>query len=722
MTSVRSVVKSFSKPTRLATPLFCIDRLDGKIYLHDSQVNCPGDQVVLKKIRNEKIAIPGMILLLVLLAYGLLTPRMGFYWDDWPFAWFLKFFGPAEFIESFRPFRPFLGPIFTVTTALFGGDPFTWQLVGLALRFLLSLEIWYVLRLIWPAQKWDAMWVVLLFTVYPGYQQQWVSLTHVNQEIIPLTWLIASFGVTAYAIRNEHLRKRLTFLALILQAMGLFSTEYFFGLEILRFLFLLAIFAETITVRLDLVKKAASSWLPYFCVWILNATWTYAYHHSGAYNSYDISLFSSTSFSPLAIGNEILTTISLSGFMSWLNTFGIISTIDGSLTRIISLTILFISASVIFIFMLFFSNGTTDQRSTKEDSWGQWAMSIGLVAIFAGRLPSWAAGLPLKLEFDYDRFFISIMFGASLFIVGLATFLLRDGKRKIFILSLLIGLSTAYQFSISNTFRRDTANQQDIFWQIAWRMPVLEKGTVILTNELPIKYVSDLQLTAPLNWMYASSITDRQLPYLLLYIKSRFNSTTLPSLQPGVPIRLQYRTVEFNGSTSDSVVIYKEADGCLRVLDSVYANADTVPGASYFLLNAIPLSNPGQIMADAPPPVLDEKLFGPEPAHGWCYFYEKAELARQQSDWEGVVKLYNQAKKGGFDVSMPVENLPFIEGFAVTGQTDLALQLTDRTLKAQKDLCPAIYSLWDRVLQHPSTYTLNAPEINERIRQGGCKP
>lgn len=28
------------------------------------------------------------------------------------------------------------------------------------------------------------MWVVLLFTVYPGDQQQWVSLTYVNQEII----------------------------------------------------------------------------------------------------------------------------------------------------------------------------------------------------------------------------------------------------------------------------------------------------------------------------------------------------------------------------------------------------------------------------------------------------------------------------------------------------------------------------------------------------------
>jgi len=492
----------------------------------------------------------------------------------------------------------------------------------------------------------------------------------------------------------------------------MFATEYFFGLEILRFFFLLSIFSETLTARKDILRKATTAWLPYFCVWILNAVWTYAYHRSAAYNSYEINILSSPSFSPLAIVNEILTTISLSGFVSWINTFSLISTIDGTVTQIIALGILLGSATVIFILVRFLSNEAVEQHP-KEDSWGRWAMLIGIVTIFAGRLPSWAAGLPLKIEFDYDRFFLSIMFGASLFIVGLAAFLLREGRRKLFILSLLIGLSTAYQFTVSNTFRRDTANLQDIFWQMAWRMPALEKDTVLLTYELPLQYVSDLQLTAPLNWMYASNVTDRQLPYLLLYIKSRFNSTTLPSLQPGEPIYLQYRTVEFNGSTSDSVVIYKDADGCLRVLDSVYANAETVPGASYFLLNAIPLSDPDLIQTQASQPLLDETLFGVEPAHGWCYFYEKAELARQQNDWEQVVKLYDQAQKNGLNVSMAVENLPFIEAFAMTGDTKTAIKLTERTIKEQEILCTALYTLWNRV---------GASDDVETVLKDKCKP
>ncbi len=682
---------------------------------------------MLKKIftndlQKEKLAIPGLILLLVLLAYGLLTPWLGFYWDDWPFAWFLRFLGPAEFIEAFRPYRPFLGPIFAVTTALFGGDPFTWQLVGLAIRFFLSLELWFALRLIWPSQKTNLIWVVLLFTVYPGYQQQWVSLTHVNQELIPLLWLVASFGVTAAALRSERHKKSLTLFALVLQALGLFSTEYFFGLEISRFFFITVLVAETLTARKDVLRKAVSHWLPYFLVWMLNAAWTYAYHHSAAYNSYAINAFSGLSLSPLAIANEILTTISLSGFISWLNTFNIFSTIDGTLTQVISLIVLLFSASAIFIYMQFSQRTAEKSDTVGNDTWGLQAAFIGFVAIFAGRLPSWAAGLPLKLEFDYDRFMLSIMLGASMFIVGLATLILKDGKRKILVLSVLIGLSTAYQFSVSNTFRRDRDNQRAFLWQLAWRMPALEKGTVLLTYELPLKYVSDLQITAPINWIYSPTITDRELPYLLLYVKSRINSSLLPSLQPDTPIEVQYRTVRFSSSTSNSVVIYKDADGCLRVLDPVYANAETVPGASYFLLNAIPLSNPNQIQADAPQPVMDETLFGQEPAHNWCYFYEKAELARQQSDWEQVAKLYNQAQKSDLGASMPVENLPFIEAFAMTGQPEIALKLTDQTLKTQKELCPAVYTLWDRVLQTSSDQTLNASEIDKRIHQSGCKP
>jgi len=58
-------------------------------------------------MRNPKY-IPVLFAVLTVVTYGLLLPFMGFYWDDWPFAWIQNFLGPREFIPAFEPFRPFL--------------------------------------------------------------------------------------------------------------------------------------------------------------------------------------------------------------------------------------------------------------------------------------------------------------------------------------------------------------------------------------------------------------------------------------------------------------------------------------------------------------------------------------------------------------------------------------------------------------------------------------
>lgn len=649
----------------------------------------------INQLLQKPFAIPVALSLLILLAYGLLTPWMGFYWDDLPFAWFLRFFGPAEFIAAFKPFRPLLGYIFAATTAIFGGHPLTWQLLGLLIRLVLGLQAWSLLRRVFPTRERSVLWVVLLFTVYPAYGQQWVALTHINQELIPLIFLLSSFIVTVNLLRSRQNSKPLLALAILLQILGLFSTEYFFGLEILRFFFILVIFAETIFDKKELLKKTFVQWLPYLVIWIINAAWTYSYHQSDAYNSYQIGIASL--LSPLALVNEFITTLSLSGFVSWLGAFNIFSTIDGSITQALAFVILLVTGLVAFAV----TNNKGQEKSSETGlvhhsslATHHWFLIIGIVTIFAGRLPSWAAGLPLKIEFDYDRFFVSIMLGASLFIVGLADWLLKESRVKLVFLSLVIGMSAAYQFTVANTYRRDWANTQDLFWQMAWRMPSLDEGTTILAYDLPLNYLSDHQLMSALNWMYAPDFNGRKLPYALQYLKTRF---TAAEIKADTLIEITYRTTTFSGNTSNSVVIYKEADGCLRVLDSLYNNAETVPGASFYLIDAIPLSNPELILTGAPAPEIEKTLFGNEPSHGWCYFYAKTEIARQLGQWDEVAALYKEAQKAELSPALPVEYLPFIEAFALTGDMDTALKLTERTIKGQPTLCPALNTLWDRV-------------------------
>lgn len=62
------------------------------------------------------------------------------------------------------------------------------------------------------------------------------------------------------------------------------------------------------------------------------------------------------------------------------------------------------------------------------------------------------------------------------------------------------------------------------------------------------------------------------------------------------------------------------------------------PYVSAALLEALPLSNLNQILPTSTR-TLRSDIFGPEPAHDWCYYYQKGDLARQTQDWEQVVDL-----------------------------------------------------------------------------------
>ncbi len=151
----------------------------------------------MKSARFNARSIPLVFAIVTILAYGLLLPLTGFYWDDWPFAWIAKFLGPAEFIPAFRGFRPFLGPIFFVTTSLIPPNPLLWQIFALVIRFLSGLLVWLALNQIWPRHQRQTLIASLLFLVFPGYSQHWVAFTHINQEWIPLLFYLLSFYFTA---------------------------------------------------------------------------------------------------------------------------------------------------------------------------------------------------------------------------------------------------------------------------------------------------------------------------------------------------------------------------------------------------------------------------------------------------------------------------------------------------------------------------------------------
>ena len=625
---------------------------------------------------------------ITLLGYGLLLPLTGFYWDDWPFAWIAKFLGPAEFIPAFMPFRPFLGPIFYATTSLIPPIPLYWQIFALIIRFFIGLSAWWVFKQIFPTRPRFALILALLITVFPGYSQHWVAYTHINQELIPFLFYILSFGFTFKALRAER-PLPYTIIALLLQLCGIFPTEYFFGLEGLRALFLFFFNAGENGAGnfIKRIRSTLKTWLPYLFIWIINALWLVYYYKFGPYNSYEVTAASDVKSANLFI--EVIDTLWKVCFYIWGQILVLISSNIFAPSSLLTLALIFIT----FIALMFFSpllEGKPEHRT--------FALSliiIGLAGILLGRLPSLAAELPLRLQSSFDRLMISMMIGGSFFIAGLIELIFQNSRIRTIAFTALIALGVGQQFFNANIFRRDWEQQKQIYWQLAWRIPALKPNTVLLTNQMPIDYETDLSFTAPINWIYANEITPPNLPYALLYTEKRVGGPTLPSLAPDTDISFPYRTVNFNGSTSQAVVIYMPVNGCLRVLDPSRGDTEIYASLPNSLTHAIPLSDPSRIITNPATAASPTFLFS-EPKHTWCYYFTKAELALQIGDLETVAALEKEAASKGYAPEDLNEWLIFIESHILNNDMDAAQKLSETILKEDPRMRRGVCTVWKR--------------------------
>ncbi len=689
----------------------------------------------MKSIRFTERSIPLFFLIVTVLAYGLLLPLTGFYWDDLPFAWIAKFLGPWEFIPAFAKVRPFLGPIFFVTTSLIPPVPLYWQIFALAVRFLSGLSVWFALKQVWPQLKRQTLMVSLLFLVFPGYSQHWVAFTHINQEWLPFIFYLLSFGFSARALRNSPViaksretattqspeekvasgknapRNDMIF-ALLLLIAGVFPTEYFVSIEPMRFLFIWVIVSEQVSGFRQRFIESMKRWIPYMLIWLANGAWLAYFYTYGGYDSYDVEVVKQP-VNIVRIFSTIGDAIWKAGVYVWVQVLVLTSKTLAAPTTLATLGLI----ALAFILLAFYLR-TLDLSQADTRTFVIPAIVIGLAGVLLGRVPSFAAGLPLTLQASYDRFMVSMMLGGSLFIAGLIELCIRNRSIKTYAFALLIALGIGQQFFNANIFRRDWAKQQEIYWQLAWRIPAMKPNTALITNQMPIDYETDLSFTAPINWIYAPEYQRSDLPYALFYTEKRLGGVSLPSLERNTALSLPIRRVSFHGNTSQALTIYMPQNGCLRVLDPARADQVTYDKQSHFLVDAIPISDLSNILVNsdqtARPP------FSAEPKHTWCYYFAKAELARQQGDWKQVIILIDQAKALGYEPEDPFEWLTYIEAQALTGNIKTARQVSHIAFRQDEALRKGLCELWKRVQAQKLTENGLEADVDQILSDFQC--
>ena len=656
----------------------------------------------LEKVFSIKY-FPLFLLLVCLLTYGILIPFLGFYWDDFPYLWFNHIGGAAGVFRAVADDRPVLGLLYSLTIPLIGENPIHWQIFGLLTHWFCALCVYWLLIGIWPNHKNESALVTLLFLVYPGFSQHWISVIY-SQIFLLLSIYFISHILMIQSIRKPVSYWILTLSSIALSLVSMAAMEYTFGLELLRPVIFWIIMAKnepiiSLGVR---IKSIFLKWLPYLIGLILFGIYRVFFAASVLYS---VRISTDLKNNPIGLLVDFIQSsfnnLYKAGFLAWIKPFLNPAQLDVShLIDRFYLFLIPILFLLLFVFINIFSRvkNTINQTSDRNEiKWAKQAIFLGILSIFLAGIPFFAVRYELILNFPYDRLSLPMILGSALLIYGMLLLLIKHNLIKKIVFCLLISFAIAAQFLFANSYRQDWEDFREFFWQLRWRIPNIEKGTMLLTDKLPLIYYSDNSLSAPLNWLYSPSVETDTMPFIINFTEVRLGNR-VPSLEPNIPIDQYYRIVTFKGNTSQSLVLQYSPPGCLHVLDPLLDNHN--PTLTSQLINAVPLTNFASIK-DVASEAKNQPtfLFGNEPAHNWCYYYEKAALANQFQQWDQVVKLGDVAFTSGGYPDDPIERFPFIESYAHTGDFTRALELSRKTIEISPLYKEMLCRLWDRIFK-----------------------
>ncbi|HAF62768.1 MAG TPA: hypothetical protein DCK95_10655 [Anaerolineaceae bacterium] len=649
--------------------------------------------------QQNKSSVPLILLLFSILAFAPLIPFLGFYWDGWPYLWQYHVFGPAgypEFVASDRPYSAFL---FMIITNLFGTKAIYYHIFTLVCRWLSGWAFWWILEQLWPKKRTFNIYAAILFILYPGFLQQPIALPYAH-HFSHMALFLFSMGAMLASTRDKKKFSWLTILALIAQ-LSIFSLEYFASLEFIRPFLLWITLRNENEDRKGRFKQVLRYWSPYLIILVIFYVWRVFFFSFPTYEPKMLNElnqdFSSGFLSLVSQALKDILTVTY-GAVKGLFNFPKVSEVGYFSTYgywgIMVIACIF---STFVLRLIEPREKNVEEHQSTKDYLEPLLMGI-LALIFAGAI-FWITKLTVRIEFAWDRLTLAYMFGVAVLFASLLFLLFHYPKIRIALTTLFITLTVGFHFLNAMDYKHDWDTFKDFFWQLTWRIPDLEENTIILTTDFPLKYYSDNSLTAPLNWTYDPESDDETLSYVFYFSDVRLKVGRLSALEKDLPVHQWYRSFSFDGNTSDTVVIRYDPPGCLQVLDEKYANAGIIPNLTQLEADQIPLSNLDRIITDSDaqhyPPI---DIIGEEIDHDWCYYYEKADLARQVADWDAIIALKKQAEQAGVAPRNPSEWLPFFEAYIRTENWEQVRNIIQTSLAVEDKYTMGILFTWDRTI------------------------
>jgi hypothetical protein len=653
----------------------------------------------------------GLILLISTLVFLPFAWKLGFYRDDWYMLWSANVRGAASIIDLFSIDRPFMGYTYSLTYSLLGNTPVTWQLYAIALKMLGAAAVYGIMRLVWPEHRPAALAAAILYLIYPGFLGQPNAATKTNQ-LLSLTSVLGSIWLTGMAVKAGRRRVRILLItaSILLMLLNLLLYEYMIGLEVLRvgLLWLVSQQTEPLALR-GRIQRLFRQWWPYLLPGFLFVIWRLFLFKSDRVGADQFSIVQSILADPrsalLQLGLQSILDPLEALILAWFTPFSQYALESKTRTLVYTAALGALAALLVWAGIRFVQRWENRDDEIANGNRPVEVVLLGAVSLYGAIFPVLAVGRDIHYSSGFDKYTLHASPAVAILLAGFIFGFLRSRARQIF-LAVLIFFGVGTHYLNEYHWQRFWEEQKTLWWQLSWRAPGLRDGTTLLIS-LPVDgFQEDYEAWAPAQMIYRPGLESLTIGSQVL------NPDTLWDVWSGVVEERTMRKLVYERDFTKSLLLYLPSDAsCLKVIDS----QDIYMPLKYDnrLTPILKFSNADQIDPTAQPPSLNKDIFGDEPAHTWCYYYQNAERLKQAGDWKAVASMADEAIDMELQPADVAEWLPFYEAYVWRGDESKAERVRNaitENVRVTAYACDALNSQFMRFGQ----------ELQQKLIQSLC--
>jgi hypothetical protein len=598
------------------------------------------------------------------------------YRDDWYYVMDRLIGGPGVFQEMFSIDRPARGPLFEVYFQLFGIQPFPYHMTSFFWRVAGGLAALWLFRQLWPRQRLATFTMALLFVLFPGYLR-WMEGFENQPRILSSFLEPLSIALTLQAIRTTRtIPKIFLWLSSILTGWAYIAlVDFSFGMEVFRLLCVFLLVNRN-QEKLPLIKKsllAVRTWGIAALIPLGFLFWRFFLFHNerpvtdvGLQLSYLVTSPVLTALWWLARLFQSAVNVAI---LAWgaplfqsLFEISLADILIGILMAGVAVLLLWLGSSLIW--------KTQEDVNTSDivpsEKWQSEAIWVGLAGVLAGVLPVIVANRYVNFS-GYSHYALPASLASVMVIVGILS-LIQARNVRFGVACALVLLAVLTHDTASLRVLHEEQVIANFWHQMIWRAPGIKVGTTLVVRYPGINYAEDVDAVAgPANFIFFPEQTN-QIPAVYQLIALPQMDYITKDVLGGGNRSYGYRTHVGEINYNNILVISQPAqNACVHVINADWPRYSEADSDQILLLGGF--SQIQNVLTDASAPRLAEFIFGPEPAHAqeWCYYYQQAELALQDGDWEKILQIGEEVDQRKLSPNDRIEWTPFLQAYAVTG-------------------------------------------------------